>query len=72
LGETDAGFADGGEGGAEHVVEVIGDLVRPADRVGGDGHASAGMWLDDVDGILALDKGESVPEEGFLGGDASG
>ena len=64
-GEADACRADGGEGGAEHVVEVVGDLVRPADGVGGDGDAAAGVGFDDVHGVVPLEQGEAVPEEGF-------
>ena len=44
---------------------MIGDLLRLADGVGGDGDAAAGVGLDEIDGIVPLDEGEAVPEEGF-------
>jgi len=64
-GEAHACRADGGEGGAEQIVEVIGDFLRLADGVGGDGDSAAGVGLDDVDGVVALEEGDVVPEEGF-------
>ena len=44
---------------------MIGDFLGLADGVGGDGDAAAGVGLDDVEGVVALEEGEVVPEEGF-------
>ncbi len=55
VGKAHACRADGGEGGAEQVVEVEGDFLRLADGVGGDGNATAGVGLDDVNGVVALE-----------------
>ncbi len=46
-------------------IEVVGDFLRLADGVRGDGDAAAGVGLDDVNGVVALEEGEVVPEEGF-------
>ena len=35
--------------------------------MGGDGDAAAGVGLDEIDGVVPLDEGEAVPEEGFGG-----
>jgi len=43
---------------------VIGYFLGLADGVGGDGDAAAGMGLDEIDGVVPLDEGEAVPEEG--------
>lgn len=59
---------DGGQGGAEHVVQVIGELVGLAHRMGSNGDTAARVRLDDVDGVVPTDQGESVPEEGLGGG----
>ena len=40
---------------------MIGDFLGFADGVGGDGDAAAGVGLDDVDGVVALEEGETVP-----------
>ncbi len=67
-GKVHACGTDGGEGSAEQVVEIIGDFLRLADGVGGDGNAAAGVGLDDIDGVVAHEEGETVPEERFGGG----
>ena len=64
-GEVHACRTDGGEGGAEQVVEVVGDFLGLADGMGSDGDATARVGLDDVDRVVALEEGETVPEEGF-------
>ena len=46
---------------------MIGDFLRLADGVGSDGDAAAGVGLDEVDGVVPLEEGEVVPEEGFGG-----
>ena len=48
----DASF-DGGEGGAEHVIEVVGEFLGFADRVGGNHGSSARVRFVDVNRIAA-------------------
>jgi len=62
----DASFG-GGQGGAKHVIEIIGDVFWIANGIAGDGDAAARVRFDDVDGVIAAQEGEAVPEEGFGG-----
>ena len=44
---------------------MIGDFLRLADGVGGDGDAATGVGLDDVEGVVALEEGGEVGGLGF-------